>query len=704
MTVLDERARAGIGSSVGRAEGPDKVAGAATYAYEYQLEGAAYAWVVSAPVARGRVVSIDEEAAFAAGAIGVLWHANSPRLNGNDAELLVLQSDRISYRGQAVGLVVAETLEAARDAALRAEVRVEAAEHDVELQWDDQALYKPEKVNPNFPTDTSQGEPDAALAGAEVLVDATYRTPPLHNNPMEPHATTALWDGDELTVYDSNQGASPVQSTLAQLFDLDPSQVRVVSPHVGGGFGSKGSPRPTVVLAAMAARVFDRPVKLAATRQQMFSLTGYRTPTIQRVRLGAGSSGHLSAITHDVVEQTSRIAEFAEQTAVATRMMYAAAHRRTTHRLARLDVPTPSWMRAPGETPGMWALESALDEMAVASGMDPVELRIINEPDVDPESGERFTSRNLVACLRQGAERFGWSGRNSRPGRGRDGSSLIGWGVAASTYPARSQPSSAAVTALPAGSFTVELAAADIGTGARTVLAQIAADRLGVDLDRVQVSLGDSSLPHAPLAGGSMGTSSWGWAVARACDELRRQLDGAEGPLRSEVRAEVDTSAEVAGQATGARHAFGAQFVEVDVDLNTAEVRIPRMVGVFAAGRIINPMTARSQFLGGMTMGASMALLEESVLDTTLGDWVNKDLADYHIATYADVPSIDVSWIEEVDDHLNPIGTKGIGEIGIVGTAAAVANAVYNATGLRIRQLPITPARLLGEPGGPFGW
>ena len=688
-----------IGAGASRVEGPEKLAGHARYAYEYPLDGTAYAWLVQSSVPRGRVVQVDASDALAhTGVLEVLWHANAPRLgDADDAELAVLQSDRVAYAGQIVALVVAETFEAARHAAGLVRVEYDVEEHHVVLRVDDPELYAPEKVNPNFPTDTHQGDVDAALASAAIVVDETYRTPAYHNNPMEPHATTAQWEGDRLTVYDSNQGVDAVQEALATLFERPPEDVRVVSPHVGGGFGSKGTPRPVVVAAAMAARVVDRPVKLAATRRQMFAFVGYRTPTIQRLQLAADADGRLTAIAHDVVEQTSTIREFAEQTAVVTRMMYAAPNRRTTHRLARLDVPTPSWMRAPGECPGMYALESAMDELAVATGIDPIELRLRNEPEVDPESGHPFSSRNLVACLQEGAARFGWAGRDPTPGVRREGRWLVGTGVAASTYPARSRPSSAAASATTDGRFTVELAAADIGTGARTALTLIAADALGVPAERVVVTLGDSRLPTAPLAGGSMGTSSWGWAVTKACAELRELLDGLGDAVPADgVRVEVDTDDDIAAlDENFARHAFGAQFVEARVDVDTGEVRVPRMVGVFAAGRIVNPTTARSQLLGGMTMGLSMALMEESVLDPAFGQWMNNDLADYHVATYADVGDIDVSWIDEDDDHLNPIGTKGVGEIGIVGTAAAVANAVWHATGIRVRDLPLSLDKLL---------
>jgi xanthine dehydrogenase YagR molybdenum-binding subunit len=477
--------------------------------------------------------------------------------------------------------------------------------------------------------------------------------------------------------------------------------VRVIAEHVGGGFGSKGTPRPHAVLAALCAKAAGRPVKLAVTRQQMFAIVGHRTPTIQRVRLGAGADGRLVAIAHDALSQTSHLREFAEQAATPTRVMYAAPNRRTTHRLVVLDVPTPSWMRAPGECPGMFALECAMDELASAAGIDPIELRVRNEPDRDPEEDVPFSSRNLVACLRDGAERFGWDRRNPEPGATREGEWLVGTGVASAMYPVNRRGSQASATALPDGSYVVGVAAADIGTGARTVLTQIAADALGAEPAAVRMEIGDSALPMGPVAGGSAGTASWGSAVARACEALRAQLERRGAPLPATgLRAESDTSDEVEAQSELSRHAFGAHFVEARVNVVTGELRVPRMLGVFAAGRILNPRTARSQLIGGMTMGLSMALLEGGELDPAFGDWVNHDLAQYHVAACADVQDIDAVWIDEHDDELNPMGSKGIGEIGIVGSAAAVANAVHHACGVRVRTLPIRLDDVLSELAG----
>ncbi|RAN94912.1 Xanthine dehydrogenase [Micromonospora saelicesensis] len=686
-----------VGRAYPRLEGPAKVTGTARYAVEYPVDGVTYGWAVPSAVVRGRITRIDTTEALASpGVLAVVHHGNAPRMApGPQPELRLLQEPTVHYRGQYVAVVVATSLEAAREGARLVRIDYDTGPHSTVLTDDHPGLYKPDQVNPSYPTDTAEGDFDAGYAAAPVRVDVTYRTPAYHNNPMEPHATTAQWHDGRLLVHDSNQGASSVRATLAELFEVSPESVRVVTEHVGGGFGSKGYAKAAVVLTALAARHVDRPVKLALTRQQLFGPIGYRTPTIQRVRLASDADGRLTAICHDAISQTSTIHEFAEQTAVYTRSMYAAPHRRTTHRLVRLDVPTPFWMRAPGECPGAYALESAVDELAIAVGMDPVELRIRNDTEVDPDQGQPFTSRNLVTCLREGAQRFGWAGRDPTPRARRDGRWLVGTGVAGSSYPARARPSSARATARPDGSFLVQINATDIGTGARTAIWQVAADALGVPPEGVEIHIGDTTLPTAPVAGGSMGTASWSWAVIRAAQALREKLRDS-GPPTGEVTAEADTTEEVGGQPALPRYAYGAHFVEVRVDADTGEVRLNRMLGVFAAGRVVNPTTARSQLIGGMTMGLSMALHEEGVLDERYGDWVNHDLATYHITGCADVESIEAYWLDERDDELNPAGVKGLGEIGIVGAAAAVANAVHHATGVRIRELPIRLDKLIG--------
>ncbi|WP_188193180.1 xanthine dehydrogenase family protein molybdopterin-binding subunit [Nonomuraea sp. SYSU D8015] len=670
-----------------RVEGRVKVTGLATYAAEYPVEGVAHAYPVQSLIAKGRVARVDASQALdMPGVLGVLSVEDPPQLAPDaDGELALFQSRDVAYRGQLIAAAVADTYENARAAADAVRVEYEPADHDVGLRADHPGLYRPEVVNPNYPADTEHGDVEAGLAEAATTVDVTYTTPVLHNNPMEPHAAVALWDAEgRLLVYNSTQGASPDRDTIAGTLGLPPSRVRVVARHVGGGFGCKGSTRPHAVLAALASRAVGRPVKVVLTRQQMFDVTGYRTPTIQRLRLGADAEGRLTALEHVAYEQSSTLVEFAEQTATPARTMYAAPALRTAHRLVRLDVATPSWMRAPGECPGMYALESALDELACAAGIDPVELRVRNEPETEPESGLPFSSRNLVACLREGARRFGWDRRDPEPGVRREGEWLVGTGVAASTYPARRRPSQAVAT-VRNGDFLIQVAAADIGTGARTVLTRIAAETLGVAPDRVHVELGDSDLPDAPVAGGSMGTASWGSAVVRACEELMK--NGKEG--------RADTTDEVATDAELARHAFGAQFAEVRVSAVTGEVRVPRLLGVFAAGRILDAGLARSQFIGGMTMGLGMALMEETLTDEEFGGFLRRDLAQYHVPACADVADVEAVWLEEEDDALNPMGNKGIGEIGIVGTAAAIGNAVHHATGRRIRDLPITPAKIL---------
>jgi xanthine dehydrogenase YagR molybdenum-binding subunit len=689
-----------IGAPVDRIDGPEKVKGAARYAFEQPVDRPAYLYPLQATIAAGRITGVDAGAAAAVpGVLAVLTHHNAPKLaSTGDGELAILQSDQVAYRGQLVGGVVADTPEVACHAASLVRLDYQQRAHDVQLRPDRDDLYAPETVNAGFATDTAHGDVDAALASAAVRLDETYTTPTEHNNPMEPHATIAIWADGGLTLYVGSQGVHRVRGDVARALGLDPRRVRVISPHVGGGFGSKGRTHADVILAAMAAQlVAGRPVKLALTRQQMFDLVGYRTPTIQRIRLGADMGGHLTAISHDVVEQTSKIKEFAEQTAVCSRMMYAAPNRRTTHRLAALDVQVPTIVRAPGECPGMFALESAMDELAVACGLDPIELRIRNEPDVDPESGLPFSSRNLVACLREGARRFGWARRDPTPRARREAGWLVGTGVAASTYPVYRLPGNAATIRVgPDGRYTVLIGAADIGTGTWTALTQIAADALEVPFDDVDLRIGDTALPVASIAGGSSGITSWGSAIVETARQLRERLASDYGGV---VPAEgLEVTAEMPDNPDARRfamHAFGAQFAEIRVHEDSGEVRAPRLLGVFAAGRIINPKTARSQLLGGMTMGLSMALHEDSVVDPRFGHVVNHDFAEYHIAANADVGSIEVAWVDEEDPYVNPMGSKGIGELGIVGTAAAIANSVHHATGIRVRDLPITLDKLL---------
>lgn len=641
-----------------------------------------------------------DDALAVPGALTVLAHDDAPRLHpaGDPTLDLLLQHDRVPHRGWYVALVVADSFEAAREAAAAVRVDYAVEPHDAVLRPDHPGLYTPELANGGHPAVRERGDFDAGFAAAEVRLDTTYTLTGLHNHPMEPHAAIAHWDGDRLTVHDSSQGSTAVRNALATLFGLDRERVTVLSEHVGGGFGAKGTPRPTPVLATMAALRTGRPVKLVLPRRQLPAITGHRSPTVQRVRIGADREGRITALAHEIVTQTSTVKEFVEQAAVPARVMYTSPHSRTVHRVTALDVPTPSWMRAPGEASGMYALESAMDELACAGGLDPVELRLRNDPATEPDTGRPFSSRHLAECLREGAERFGWQPRDPRPGVRREGDLLLGTGVASATYPVLMSPSYATAAAEPGGTYTVRVNATDIGTGARTVLAQIAAAALGAPLDRVRLDIGDSRLPAGSVAGGSSGTASWGTAVHKACTALAARLREHGGrPVPGAVSASADSEREASAESPYARHAFGAHFAEVQVDTVTGEVRVRRMLGVFAAGHVLNPRTGRSQLLGGMTMGLGMALLEGSTMDPAFGDWAERDLASYHVPACADVTDLQAYWIDETDGHLNPMGSKGIGEIGIVGSAAAIANAVHHATGTRFHRLPLTPDRVIAS-------
>ncbi|SDJ54256.1 xanthine dehydrogenase family protein molybdopterin-binding subunit [Streptomyces indicus] len=698
-----------VGTSRTRVEGREKITGAARYTGDIPLTGLAHGSLVLSAVARGRIRSIDDAAVRAMpGVVAVLHHHNAPRVRADypsimgsapDPTVRAFQDDRVPHLGWPVALVVAETPEQARAGADALAVEYETEPHDTEFRAGRADAYTVDGV---VPATVEKGDLDAQLAASAVVVDASYTTPEEHHNPMEPHTCTAYWEDGRLEVLDSNQGASWTADDLAQAFSLAPGTVRVRSEHVGGGFGSKGV-RVHQIAAVMAATELRRPVRVAMTRRQMFSLAGYRSPTAQRVRLGADPDGRLRALAHTSLSQTSQVYEFVEPAGAAGRVLYEAAAHHTDARIVRLDVPTPTSMRAPGMAPGSFALESALDELAERCGVDPVELRLRNEPAVGPVSGLPFAGRSLRACFEEGARRFGWAERDPRPRLRRDGRWLLGTGVAAATFHAFAVPSTAAVTAWPDGTFTVRIAAADIGTGARTALLLIAADALGVGPEQVRVRIGDSAFGPAWLAGGSAGTSSWAWAITPAAEELRERLAlGAEIPADG-LTVRSDSTTALAGQTPAERHSYGAQFAEVAVDPATGEVRVRRMLGMFAAGRIVNPLTARSQLVGGMVWGISMALHEEAVRDGRTGGLVGADLAGYHVASHADVDRVEADWVDDPTPG-DPVGIKGVGEIGVVGAAAAVANAVRHATGVRHRQLPIRPDRVLaGEASAAAG-
>ncbi|WP_137292391.1 xanthine dehydrogenase family protein molybdopterin-binding subunit [Nocardioides dongxiaopingii] len=691
-----------VGAHLDRVDGPLKVTGRAPYAVEHGSDEGVRdpltAWIVGAPVARGRVLRVDATRALAtAGVVSVLDHTSARRLaDTEDGELAILQDDRIHHRGQVVAVVLAESAEAAREGARLVEVHVEAREHVADLDEGD--LYAPEEVNAGHETDWADGDVDAARADASVVVDQEYSTPQEHNSPLEPHAVSAFWDEDRLTLWDSTQSVHGVAQTLAPMLGLEVDRVRVRAPYVGGGFGSKGLPHSPEMAAALAAMsVPGRWVRLAVTRQQMFALTGYRTETRSRIRLSAEPDGRLLAVEHDAVSQTSRLKEFAEQTATISRMMYAAPARRTTHRVAALDVAVPSWMRAPGEMPGAFALEVAMDELAVACDVDPVELRVRNEPATDPETGNPWSDRRLVECLRTGAERFGWTGRDPRAASRTEGDWHVGTGVAAATYPALWMAGNVArIESRAGGRYAVGIGAVDLGTGARTVLQQIAADALEVDVAAIDLAIGDTSLPTATVAGGSSGTASWGTAIVQTAQQFRADHGHAPLPgLHSRTEAESYPEPE-----KHALHSFGAVFAEVRVDRWTGEVRVSRLHGTYSVGRVVNPTTARSQLLGGLLMGLSAALHEDGVRDPRFGHVITQDLATYHVASHADVPpDLDARWLDGADTLATPFGGRGIGEIGIVGTSAAIANAASHATGVRVRDLPVTADAFL--PGRP---
>jgi xanthine dehydrogenase YagR molybdenum-binding subunit len=573
------------------------------------------------------------------------------------------------------------------------------------------------------------------MRSADVTVDAVYTTPIETHNPMELHATIAVWQGDErLTLYDSTQGVFECRRKVAEMFGLPKENVRVISRFVGGGFGSKGSSWSHVTLAAMAAKVTGRAVKVMVTRPQMFSLVGHRPCTVQRVALGATRAGKLVATRHEVTSETSRFDDFVEPSAQQTQMLYACPNLYTRQSLVRLDIPTPTFQRAPGESTGTFALESAMDELAVALRMDPVALRLANHADEDPSDGRPWSSKTLRECYRQAAARFGWAKRKPEPRSMRQGRALVGWGMATATYPANQSASAAIARLRPDGTALVQAGTQDIGTGTYTIMAQIAADALGMPVEQVTFDLGDTSMPETPVSGGSQTASSTGSAVQRACGDLRGKLVAmavadAASPLHGLAVADVDAiggalvaradpskrdpfGAVVARSGQGevtarfetqpkedrkkfATHSFGAQFVEVTIDEDLPQVRVTRVVSAFAAGKILNAKTARSQFIGGIVWGIGLALTEDTVRDARTARIVTRDLADYHVPVNLDVPAIEVISVEEDDPHVNEIGAKGIGEIGITGIGAAIANAVHHATGRRVRDLPITPDKLL---------
>jgi xanthine dehydrogenase YagR molybdenum-binding subunit len=745
MTATAERpaTRGFVGLPVDRVDGHAKVTGAARYSADAPVDAPLFAVIVQSTIARGRMTDIDESATRAVpGVVEVVTYRNAPRVPAIpfeftlpvQEELAPLQSGEVHYDGQHVAAVVGTTFEAAREGAalLRIAYDVQDAEVTIERahQVDTPEQWFGSDIQPR------RGDPEAAYAASEVQIDASYVTPAENHNPLEPSVTVAEWRDGDLIVHDSTQWVRGTRAALAKHFALDEERVHVIAPFLGGGFGCKGFFWPHTVIAAMAAKLTDRPVKLVLTREQMFTSCGRRSETRQHLRVGAGQDGRLKAVLHDVLSESSRVGTFVESAGGVSEMLFDIPNIAITHRVARLDVPTPTAMRAPGEAPGSFALGSALDELAYACGLDPLEVLRRNHTSTDPSSGLPFSSKHLLACYEFGAEEFGWNTRTHAPRSMRAGDELIGWGVATATYPAMRAPAEARVTIEADGTIDVASATHDLGTGMYTILAQIAADALGVNPRDVRVRIGDSTFPTAPVAGGSMSSASVGPAVQDAAQRAYREalalatssgssplhglpadaIEARAGMLRAKddpsraiaygdlVRQSETGAIEVVGSAApgdeGERfsfHSFGAQFVEVRYDEELARLRVSRALGVFDCGRILNPKTANSQMVGGITWGIGMALFEETVRDTRAGAVVTNNLADYHVPVNADIPNIDVRFVEEPDLRFNPLGVRGVGEIGITGVAAAVANAVYHATGVRVRDLPIVPEKLLGS-------
>jgi xanthine dehydrogenase YagR molybdenum-binding subunit len=715
-----------VGQPTDRIDGPLKTTGNARYAYEQHdaVRNAAYGYIVAAAIAKGRIAGIDVTAAQAApGVLAVVTAQNAGKLGKgrlNTAKLL--GGPEIEHYHQAIAVVVAETFEQARDAAQRVRVNYSRAQGAFDLASTQGQAFKPDSIT-GGPPDTGSGDFAGAFAAAPVQFDATYTTPDQAHAMMEPHASIAAWQGDKLTIWTSNQmidwGVTEVASTLR----IPKDKVRLISPFVGGGFGAKLFVRSDAVLAALGARAARRPVKIALPRAVVFNNATHRPATIQRIRIGADRDGKIVAMGHE--SWSGDLPGGKAETAVnQSRLLYAGANRMTATRLAVLDLPEGNSMRAPGEAPGMMALEIAMDEMAEKLGLDPVEFRIRNDTQVDPEHPERpFSRRQLIECLRMGADRFGWSNRRPQPANSRDGRWLVGMGVAAAFRNNQVTKSAARVRLDARGVVTVETDMTDIGTGSYTIIAQTAAEMMGVPLDKVSVRLGDSAFPVSSGSGGQWGGNCSTAGVYAACLKLREAVvqklglnaDAvfADGQVHSGVRSVALSEAAGAGGLVAEdmidfgdlakkyqQSTFGAHFVEVGVDAATGETRVRRMLAVCASGRILNPKTARSQVIGAMTMGVGAALMEGLAVDKRLGFFVNHDLATYEVPVHADIPHQDAIFLDETDPISSPMKAKGVAELGICGVAAAVANAIYNATGVRVRDYPITLDKLLDRMPG----
>ncbi len=701
-----------VGHAINRIDGLLKVTGSAEYATDYKIKNIAYAILFKSTIAAGKITELDSsEAEKAAGVLAVITHKNAPKLNVNGGLRggALLQGPAIEFYGQHIGVVVAETFEQARHASRLIKVSYDKITPKVDFE---KLRLEAAPSKDKDKVDAKRGNVDTAFQDAEFKIEAIYETPIYHHQPMEPHATIAVWEGEKLTLYNGSQVINGAQTAAAATLNIKPENVRIVSPHIGGGFGSKGGQWANLVLAAVAAKVVNRPVKLALTRQQMFNSVGLRQHNYQKMRLAATREGKLTVLSHETTTHCATNGEFIEPCGDCSKLMYDTPNSLISYRVVPMNIILPTYTRGPGKSTGSFALESAMDELAYQLKMDPIEFRLKNEPAKDPSNGKPWSSRATVQCLQEGAKAFGWEKRQPEPGQNRQGDYLIGYGVAAGTYPALQRPSSAIVKLTRNGNevkAVIEIAASDLGTGTHTILAQTAADGLGIPLNKIDIKIGDSALPPAAGSVGSVGAASFANAVNDGCIKITDELVAKSGKqffakptaaqmMISEKITEFQTRADAKPPVEANQYSsnsFNANFAEVWVNQSTGMIKVPRFLQVTGAGKILNPKTARSQIIGGCIWGIGMALTEESVLDTRWGNFVTRSFADYHVPSNLDIGKIDVLFIKEEDTIPNKLGVKGIGEVGIVGVAAAVVNAVFNATGKRVRNLPLTPDKLL---------
>lgn len=716
-----------LGQPITRIDGRLKVTGAARYAAEFPVPNAVHAVLVLTTAGSGRVTSFDtSDAQGLPGVLRIITPENALKLHNTHPP--TLQDMTVFFNGQPIAVVVAERLEQAIAAAEKVRVHYEVGEPVTRMSAAMDQAYAPKHFRNGARSPNSlRGDPEANFDAAPNRIDVTYQTPIENHNPMEPHATIARWDGDRLTVWHATQGVSSAQAALAGAFGIDKSKVQVIDPFVGGGFGCKGSTWPPALLSAMAAKIVGRPVKLVLTRPQMFTCNGYRPQTIQKLSFATDDQGRLTSMRHQGYSQMSMpdLGEYSEPVGLPTEMLYACDNVAVSHRVVPTNASLPTYMRAPGEAPGVYALEASVDELAAQLHMDPLEFRLRNYTDHDPHENKPFASKMLRECYKQGADTFGWSRRTPEPRSMRDGRMLVGWGMATSTYPTNQRPAQVRVRVAADGMVLVQSGTQDLGTGTYTVMSQVAADTLGVPVKSVRFELGDSTLPPAPVSGGSSTVPSVAPAVLAACQAVRGKIfdlarsdaqlgwhdvptdtlrlqngavvaPGGSVPVAALLqRAGQDAVEAEAGAALEdsakhySRHAFGAQFAEVRVDPDLGTIRVNRWVAAFDAGQVLNAKTAHSQLIGGITFGIGMALLEETHVDAETGRIVNSNVAEYLMPVNADVPDIQAVFVANDERNSNPLGVKGVGELPMVGVAAAIANAVYHATGVRVRKVPI---------------